>query len=296
MSDLAKSARAAMLSKAKRMGGGSDAVSVDCSDFTPANPPLHADIKTGERPISRRQFAAGGEVAAKRADRAPRTLVKDLINRDVKEANEERDGVKHRGGFAGGGNVGDTVPTSRLAFTGAKSGLRDLAGMKAGGGVRTGNKRSMGGIADVISPAFAIADNKPEMLSPLAMAMGAGKKKDKGDAKPGMKAGGAAVVAGGRIPRKKGGKVNVNIIIGSKGDQPPPMAAGPPMPPPPMPMPPPKPPMTAGPPPGLGAPMPMGPPPGASPMMGRKRGGRTYPLDAGAGSGVGRLEKIGSKP
>lgn len=294
MSELAKSARAAMLAKAKRMGGGSDAVSVDASGFTPASPPLHADVKTGERPISRRQFAAGGEVAAKRADRAPRTLVKDLINRDVKEANEDRDGIKHRGGFARGGfahggNAGsdvgaDTVPTSRMAFTSAKSGLRDLAGMKSGGGVRTGNKRSHRGMGGML-------DGGLLGVAPMIVS-GLDKKKDRLE----RKAGGAAVVAGGRVARKKGGgvgrgKVNVNIIIGSKpeGEAPPPIAAGAPMPPPPMPMPPPKPP-------GMGAPMPMGPPPGAAPpMMGRKRGGRIH-FDAGAGSGVGRLEKIGSKP
>lgn len=86
-----------------------------------------------------------------------------------------------------------------------------------------------------------------------------------------------------RLDRAGGGKkgTTVNIVIaGGKSDQTPP-AAGP------MPMPPPAPPM-AGPP----VPPPM-PPAGGPPVM-RKNGGRVN-LDAGAGSGIGRLEKIGKK-
>lgn len=111
---------------------------------------------------------------------------------------------------------------------------------------------------------------------------------------------------GGRVERKRGGRAKgkTNIVIsinaGKPDDQqammpkaptlppmppppvvPPGMGAGPP-PPPPMPMPPP------GPPPGLGG------PPGMPPMP-RKSGGRAYrsykDMDAGALSGMGRLEK-----
>lgn len=100
-----------------------------------------------------------------------------------------------------------------------------------------------------------------------------------------------------RAARKNGGKtgkMSVNIVIAqphadpAQGAPPPPMA-GPPPGPPPMPprppMPPPGMPMAGGPPPMGG---PMMPPPGGPPMM-RKRGGRAQP--AGAGSGLGRLEK-----
>jgi hypothetical protein len=124
-------------------------------------------------------------------------------------------------------------------------------------------------------------------------------------------------VVGGRIAKAKGGKteININIAPGPKpGDMPPgmpPKGAPPSLPmapgasPPGMPMG-----MPPGPPPGM-APGPMaGPPPGMPPaagaggpppklppemMMGRKAGGRVYrsykDMDAGSGSGLGRLEK-----
>jgi hypothetical protein len=106
---------------------------------------------------------------------------------------------------------------------------------------------------------------------------------------------------GGRIARKSGGsagkgKMNVNIIIAQKPDhsdmQPPPGAPTP-MPRPPMPMPGPGA-MPAPPPGGAPAgPMPGGPnmPP---PSMARAAGGRTG-MKYGAGSGMGRLEKIGKE-
>ena len=74
MSELAKSARAAMKKKAAQMGKVSTE-KVDSSDWTPA-PLLNADKKTGLKPISRRAFKSGGKVegqcSAKRADKMPR--------------------------------------------------------------------------------------------------------------------------------------------------------------------------------------------------------------------------------
>lgn len=104
---------------------------------------------------------------------------------------------------------------------------------------------------------------------------------------------------GGKV---KGGKTQINIIMGDKGQQQPQAVPVPmPAPPPPGPpiMPPQRPPM---PPPGMMPPGAM--PPGAGvppPMMGRKRGGRVDPMGGsdndtpldkpGSGSGEGRLAK-----
>lgn len=117
--EAAKDARAAMKAKAKRMVTTDPHQKVDASGWTPPEP-LNTEAKTGMRPVSRRQFKSGGAVdgdaAASRADRKPREsggralTANSLINRDEKEANEERDGVKHVGGFARGG-----VPTGGVA-------------------------------------------------------------------------------------------------------------------------------------------------------------------------------------
>ena len=114
MSDMAKSARAAMKAKAQRLGTDRPLTKVDSSTWTPPEM-LDADVKTGLRPISKRQFKKGGKVTGKatvaRADRKARksggrALSADsLINRDVREANEQREGKKHVGGFKKGGKV-----------------------------------------------------------------------------------------------------------------------------------------------------------------------------------------------
>ena len=118
MSEMSKAARAAMKAKASRMGNSNSSGKVDSSDWSPAEP-LNSDVKTGMRPISRRAFRKGGKVvekceggpAAMRADRKQRksggrSLVTDLINRNVKKANKEREGGKaHVGGYKSGGDV-----------------------------------------------------------------------------------------------------------------------------------------------------------------------------------------------
>ena len=115
MSDTAKKARAAMKAKAQRLGADRPTQKVDSSTWTPPGL-LNADVKTGMRPISRRQFKKGGKVvgecATARADRMPRKAggkaitADSLVNRNVKEANESREGIKHVGGMKKGGAAG----------------------------------------------------------------------------------------------------------------------------------------------------------------------------------------------
>ena len=114
MSSMAKSAREAMKAKAKRLGSDRPTEKVDSSSWTPPEL-LNADVKTGLRPVSRRQFKKGGKVMGTcsdaRADRKPRQsggkaiTADSLINRNVKEANELREGKKHVGGMKKGGSI-----------------------------------------------------------------------------------------------------------------------------------------------------------------------------------------------
>lgn len=91
---------------------------------------------------------------------------------------------------------------------------------------------------------------------------------------------------GGAVKKSKGTTVNV-IVAPQGGGQPPAPPMMPPAPPPPM-MKPPMPTGAGAPPPGGGPEMPGA---GGMPPMMRARGGRV-PMDAGAGGGKGRLEKI----
>lgn len=271
-----------------------------------------------------------------------------LMNRDLKEANEER-GYPHTGGYKKGGKIHEdaAMGMSKHGKGCTCKACRGRAGKKDGGPM------------DYLSPA-AMAMKDPKMLSPAAMLMGSmGKKKggkvhedaamDKKLIKAemskhakgctckacggsaGYKSGGVADPSGtrptgGRMARKSGGRakgktnIHINIIAGEKhpegmappmgipGPMPrppmpvaPPMAGGagmPPMGPPPMGLPPGL--MGGAPPPGHGAlPPGLGVPPPAMGPMARKAGGRvgnrTYSsykdMDAGAGGGLGRLEK-----
>lgn len=92
--------------------------SVDASGWEVYDP-LNADVKTGMRPVSRRAYKKGGKVEAKpegkmcggRADRKKRQsggkaiTANSLVNRNVKEANQERDGIKHVGALKNGGRA-----------------------------------------------------------------------------------------------------------------------------------------------------------------------------------------------
>ena len=121
MNDMAKKAREAMKSKARKMAGEKDQ-KVDSSDWSPSEP-MNAQAPTGMRPISRRAYKkggkvegalapanlgrkarkSGGKVESEKAEAAE--YAKAKINRDVKAANEERPGVKHVGGMKKGGRA-----------------------------------------------------------------------------------------------------------------------------------------------------------------------------------------------
>ncbi len=155
----ARDLRRAMRAKAHRMAQGDPHQKVDASSWTEAEP-LNAGIKTGMRPVSRRAFKSGGKVkgadAVKHAGKKPRAKGTDLsinsiVNRDLKDANEEREGIKHVGGFRKGGRTGKAsggpsaesyVPTNRMAFApNAESRMDKAAGLKRGGGAWEGSKK-----------------------------------------------------------------------------------------------------------------------------------------------------------
>ena len=105
-------------SKAKRLTMNDPHTKVDSSTWTP-DAAENAGVKTGARPLVKRLYKKGGKVvgkhegkdAVKHAGRMPRkaggrtnTLSPDsLINRDVRTANEAREGTKHIGAFKKGG-------------------------------------------------------------------------------------------------------------------------------------------------------------------------------------------------
>jgi hypothetical protein len=119
--DYHKEAKASRAKKLKSYKSADPHQKVDSSDWTPAEP-LNTEAKTGMRPVSRRQFKRGGKVLHKiegahiktRHDRKARKsggkadgmpTVDRFINKDMKKANEYRDGEKHVGGMKKGGRV-----------------------------------------------------------------------------------------------------------------------------------------------------------------------------------------------
>ena len=147
MSEHAKSARAAMKAKAKRMGDAGDPKAhVDASSWTPPEM-VNSGAKTGMRPVSKRAFKRGGKVlhvegerAHQHAGRKPRNAgskaltPSNYINRNQKEANEERSGgTAHVGAYKhGGAPKHDDVVADRALVRKMVKGAA-LTGKKHGG-------------------------------------------------------------------------------------------------------------------------------------------------------------------
>ncbi len=107
MSDIYDNIRGGALAKAKRMIGADPMKPVDASGYTPDGA-LNANIQTGERPVSRQEFATGGRAGthAGRIRRASGGMTADqFLNRDVKDANQRRQGIKHPTGMKKGGRA-----------------------------------------------------------------------------------------------------------------------------------------------------------------------------------------------
>jgi hypothetical protein len=114
---------------------------VDASSFTESEAE-NGSVQTGPRPVSRRQFKRGGHVMPEgkyttiRADRKKRAaggnIGNQYENRNIKQANESRDGTKQTGGMAHGGSCNCSK------CSGGRVG-------KSAGGVLFGGTRPQGG-------------------------------------------------------------------------------------------------------------------------------------------------------
>ena len=273
MSAMAEKARSRAKDKVERLTRATSGP-VDASGWTEPTDEK-GGVQTGPRPVSRRQFKCGGKVSGdastRHAGRKPRksggaAFADALVNRDIKKANEDREGPKHIGGMKRGGRAHKTMGGMALPA------WSDSVSRKSGGRAH----KLIGGGCGSPSPMAG----RPMPIRPMMTRKSGGAIPDGTRPK------------GDRIARAKGGRakkgMNVNIIIAPAGGAQRPA----------MPMPPPGMASPQGGPVGLhqGVPPPM-PPAGAAPPMGpppmaRKRGGRAYPIDSGAGGGLGRLQKI----
>jgi len=233
MYEMAKKGRDAMKSKARALAG-EKSQKVDSSDWSPAEP-LNADAKTGMRPVSRRAYKSGGKVEGAacdmRADRKPRKAggkaeqppVDRYINRDLKKANDYRDGKKHVGGMKKGGRTGKMnggaevankvtspeyrkqleardIPATKPHIAPATKGKADMPAdmstMDANQAAEFMKSRKAGGRTKKMDGGLA-------MLSPLAMGINAlrGDKDEKKSGGRTKKMMGGPMMGGGMDPR-----------------------------------------------------------------------------------------------
>lgn len=149
MSEMARTARAALKAKAHRIAEGDPHAKVDASGWTPPEA-LNTEAKTGLRPVSKRAYKRGGHVvgheAHKHAGRKPRKgggPVRSYAQDDTKADNAEKFGNPHVGGRKEGGRAkkavgapgGVNVPTAMIDLTKRGTPLpgQGATGMKRGG-------------------------------------------------------------------------------------------------------------------------------------------------------------------
>ena len=324
MSELAKSARAAMKAKAHRLAGPGDdpGKSVDASGWKEPTD-MNANAQTGMRPVSRRQFKSGGAVSgehtAVRADRKGRKnseAVNAKVNRDVRSANHLI-AQPHIGGFSHGGATNFRKQMHGMMGVAENlHGRRNAVGKfhrshKADGGGNwiAGATKNKGALHRKLHvpegekiPAKKLAkashSENPTIRKEVGLAKTLGRMhKAHGGAASDDPAG--MRPKGDRIPRAHGGKTKGNgktqIIIGihAGGAHQPPQGMPPGAMPHPAAPPPPPPQMPPG-----GAPMGAGPPPGMMPPgmgmpMGRKSGGKVVGAKYGDAS-IAKAEKVKS--
>jgi hypothetical protein len=330
MSAAAKESRRANHAKAMRLVGpmNDPYKSVDASSWKP-DEALQAGRKTGARPVRARIYKLGGKIQGDRADRHPgrtprasggRTGTGPLSMTNVPEENKRDFGSFHEGGYKRGGapKAGqDMVDMKSMVHKHEKHDHKGepLTKLKDGGGTYMGGTRPTGGRMahakggkaqnpgynkDAVNSAIrrqkiggkeAAAIHRVLSAPTLSSAMRVMPTKQSDiEGEPEKRGGRTKHARGGRTK----GKTNIKIVINAKPDQPPQQPMQGVVRPPPPPMPPPQmPPPAAGGPPGAGA-MPGGPP-GMPPPMAHKRGGKVYrsaaDMDAGADSGLGRLQK-----
>jgi len=179
MSEMSRAARRAMRAKIHRITQANSG-KVDASDYGPEEV-LNAGVKTGMRPISRRAYKKGGKVVAvtgkdakKHAGKKPRKSgneplnINSLVNRNVKDANEEREGIKHIGGLKRGGRAGKAaggapdagVPKDRFSFSPSNKGkVAQVLGFKSGGR----SKKNYGGTMSLMFLAQVLPRSTPPL-------------------------------------------------------------------------------------------------------------------------------------
>lgn len=215
MSALAEQARSKAREKVERLTRKAPG-KVDASGW---REPLgeKGGVQTGPRPVSRRQFRRGGKVhgehGAMHAGRKPRAsggmTANEYINRNVKTANESRDGEKQVGGMkhggscrcakCGGGSVGKKAGGS--VSDGTYEGTRPQGGRLARkGGGRA--KKAMN-VNIIIAPGGG--GSKPMMPPPGVLPPGGPVGMHQG-APPPMPPAGAGPPMGSPMMRKSGGR------------------------------------------------------------------------------------------